>query len=93
MSNEMTIIISYTEDGMFGPAEENREGTDITASFARYEKMLTEKLQEQYPDAEIEFKNNDLQDKVEIWPPSDEGPWVDEIVNQVWQSWEWIVTA
>ena len=96
MTEQMSIKVSYTEDGMFGPSEENREGVDILASFAKYNEILTTELREYFPDAEIEIENG-IEDKHSAIPDDMESPdfYVEagEIIHQVWESWDWIVAS
>jgi len=94
MSEQMTIKISYTEDGMFGPDEENRDGVDILASFAKYDEMLTGELLKVFPSSEIEIENG-IEDKHTVDPEDYESPdfyvEVGEIIHRVWESWDWVV--
>lgn len=94
MKEKMAIEIGYTEDGLFGPDEDNREGVDMVASFKSYEEKLEAALLAVFPDAEIKIENG-IQDKHTVTPEDYENPdytvEVGEIIHQVWETWDWVV--
>jgi len=86
------ISVEYSEDGLFG--EEGSDGYDLQASFARFEELLTAALQERYPGAEVTVENTGS-DRHRVNGQGEgehaEGPWVGQVVHDVWVSWEWLV--
>lgn len=88
--NVQSIGINYSDDSMWG--NEGFEGYDVKASYAKFEEMVTAKLNEMYPGAEVEFENG-INDSyaVDGDGSGDEVPWVQQAVGKVWESFDWTV--
>lgn len=88
-----TIKIEYdnSEDAMYG--QNGSDGYDATASEAKFEKMLMAELKKNYPDNEIEISTGYGKYSVDGDTGHDEIPWIEEIIHQVWSTFEWLVQA
>lgn len=85
------LKIEYSDDGMWG--ESGPGGYDILESYAKFEEMVTAKLAEQYPGAEIEMSNgintiHQTWDPEIGWEDSEDVAWA---IHPIWESFEWAV--
>lgn len=85
-----SIKVKYSDDSMWG--NEGSKGYDVKASYAKFEEMVTAKLSEMYPGAEVEFENG-INDSyaVDGDRSGDEVPWVQQAVGKVWESFDWAI--
>lgn len=89
-NNVQSIRIEYSDSAMWG--YEKHEGYDVPASYAKFEEMVTDKLSQIYPDAEIEI-NNGIDDKYRVDgdTSSDDTEAVQNLVGKIWESFDWVV--
>jgi len=85
----MDIKVEFSTDSLFGYTDE--EEYDVSASVTNFEKSLGAALYDEYLDANVVIINND-NDRVSVDGMYDhnECPWINNIVNKVWESWEWL---
>jgi len=89
------IRIRFQEDHLFGPDPEATEGVDVPASIDRYITTLTAELQRKYPEAEIDVAEG-LGGPLEVrgpHPEPPETPWIEQLIHDHWEAWEWVVEA
>lgn len=86
------IKIEYSDDGMWG--SNGPAGYNVRASYAKFEKMVTTKLSQEFPGTEIEITNG-ISDKYHVDgdTASQDAETVQVIVGKVWESWDWLVKA
>jgi hypothetical protein len=85
----VVITVKFSDDGIFG----NYTGEDVdrTASAASFAEHLEAALDHDYPNAEIEIAHG-IDDSVSIdgRGDHDEVPWIEQTVNRVWESYDWL---
>lgn len=93
-ANEITTIRYQYDDSSDAMGFETSEAVDAVnykASMQAYETMIAGALEAAYPGAEITIETGYGRIEVNGQSDHDEVPAVSDLVNQVWQSWEWVV--
>jgi Arc/MetJ-type ribon-helix-helix transcriptional regulator len=90
------IKIEYSEGSLFG-GWEDMTSYDVEASMDRFGNLLQQKLQAEYPQAEIVIESGD-DDWVVVYSPDQDGGveeeikiGVDEIIAEIYQDEDWAV--
>ena len=85
----MFIKVEFSDDGLFG--NHTAEDVDRKASAANFTTLLGYALSVEYPDAEVEIEHtiNDVH-RVDGQTDTVEAENVGNIINRVWESWEWL---
>ena len=85
----------FDEDEFFGYDWDDRVGTDIEASKLRYIELVTARLAEDYPDAELDIREayEGEVGSVKVWGFDDREEFrlVAESIDQVYESQGWVV--
>jgi len=88
------IKVGFTQDGIFGPDEDNVEGVDVMASINNYTAELTKLLRCEFPGASVCVVNG-IEDYHRVWPEDFESPdmtvEVGEVIHRFWESWSWVI--
>ena len=88
------IKVGFTQDGIFGPDEDNVEGVDVMASINNYTAELTKLLRREFPGASV-YVVNGIEDYHRVWPEDFESPdmtvEVGEVIHRFWESWSWVI--
>jgi len=84
----MEIKIEFSESALFGSADTDE--IDVAASKARFIEALENHLEASYPDSEVEIIES-INDRVQINGAydHDEGPWIDQIIDIVYNGDDW----
>lgn len=88
-----SIRVRFDEEGLFGADQDaiEAEGTDIAASKARYGEAVTNHLYDAYPAAELDVAEGYPTIEVNGLTDHDEVPWIEQIVERVWNGDDWLV--
>ena len=89
----MRINVEFSDSGLWGSTDPDAEGYDAKASADKFAELVTVQLEQEYPGAEISVENT-INDRhmVDDQEDCDEAEDLGEIINQVWESWNWMVT-
>jgi hypothetical protein len=85
----MYIKVEFSTDSLFGYTDE--EEYDVRASVKNFMEALEAVLYDEYPEAEIEVVETGS-DRVSVdgMYDHDECPWIDQLGEKVWSSWDWL---
>lgn len=88
------IKIQYSDDALWGSTDPNADGYNSAESAAKFERLLTKALRSAWRGADIEIEHgiNDSH-AADGYTDTLDAERVGEIINQVWSSWEWVVTT
>jgi len=87
----MNIRIRYSDDSLFGHNDPDDEGINAIVSRAQFEEALVNAFYDEYPKAEIEIVHGINDDhSVDGQHDTVECEYVGNLINKVWDSWEWI---
>jgi len=86
------IRVEFSDDGLYGSTDPDEERIDTVASAQQFQAQLTQALAAEYPNSRISIAHtqND-RSEVDGYTDHDEGPWIDQIIHNVWSAWDWIV--
>jgi len=98
MSEVKRIDVQYSEDSLFnGWDEADMAEVDVAESCRRFGASLEAHLVDAYPDAEIVVTFGDLDrseaQDAEGFHLDDETPWVDQIIERVYNGDDWYTPA
>jgi hypothetical protein len=87
-----SIVIEYSDAGLFGDTDPETENINVMASHDEFERQVTEAMQAEYPGVEVVFEFG-LEDSHAVDGQSDTyaAGVVGDIMNEVWNKWEWVV--
>ena len=86
-----SIRVRYSDDSIFGHADPDDEGIDAIVSRAQFEEALVNAFYAEYPEAEIEIIHGINDDhNADGQTDTNDAENVGNIVNTVWDSWEWL---
>jgi len=88
----MHIKVEFSEDSLFGGYSPENEGYDVAASVAQFAESLENHLYDEYPKAEVEVVTS-INDRVLVdgFGDHDEVPWIDQIIEKVFNGDDWAV--
>lgn len=86
------LVVRFSDDGLWGSTDPDREGYDASQSAASFETTLQARLRSEYPDWDVTVDNG-LEDdaRLDNLPDFEERPAVDDIIHEVWESMAWAV--
>ena len=86
---KMHIKIEYSTASLFGTADP--EEHDEAASIANWEGSLVDAFYDECPQAEVEIVHGIIdRHTVNGQTDHDECAYVGDLINKVWESWEWL---
>ena len=90
----MEITVEFSDSALWGQTDPDEEGYGAEASARKFSRDLLAALAREYPKAEILVKGG-INDRHMVDDREDtaEAENVGEIINEVWESWEWMVEA
>jgi len=88
------ILYQYEADdaAMFGPDAEIGE-VDTRASYNAFEDAVQKALKAAYPTARISVQSGPSKLRVNWMTDTEEVSVVEDIIHEVWESWNWLVAA
>ena len=86
------IRVEFSQDGLFGSVDPDEQHIDTATSAQQFQANLARALAAEYPNSHISvaYTNSD-QSEIDGHTDHDEGPWIDQIIHDVWVTWDWIV--
>jgi len=90
----MYIRVDFSDAGLWGSTDPDEGGYDAKESANEFAEMLTEALENEFPEAEVEVKHGILdRHMVDGFTDTDDALWVGEVINRVWSPFNWMVEA
>ena len=87
----MQVRVEFSEDSLFGDVDPATEGIHVEASIAQFIKALEATLREDYTNVTVVLCSHDRV-MVDGMPDHDEVPWINQTMEQVWSSWDWLIS-
>ena len=90
---EITVKQQADTTAFFGSYPDALKGIDEQASYTKFEVLLADALRKSYPDADVSVEVGDVPDRIEVNGSRDDQdvPAVEDILHEVWESWDWVV--
>ena len=91
----MYIRVEFSDAGLWGETDPDAEGYDAQASASKFAEMLTEELENEFPEADVTVRHT-INDRHMVDGSEDvpgEIDWVGEVIDRVYQPFNWMVEA
>lgn len=101
MKTVKSIEIEFESDSLFGNTDPEKENIDVGASIDKLADMVLKKLTADFPEAKIEIETipqtvarTKINGSWAEWDEfQDERETIDQIIADIWETWDWIVQA